>query len=297
MRRPTLPRPAVVALLLLLAGLLAGCDLPRPFAHQDVGPPLARLATASGIAVVPPRGLPPDHATAAAEGLATALSAVELPAQPLPDAEAEALGGYIIRGLVGDDGLVWEVRAPEGRSLRLLRQAPPEDGGAGAWAARAAEAAPALADAIDRDSAAPLSQRMAAPAPPPLPGPAARDPGVPDVQLLRVDGLPDDRARLLLAAVRGALAARGLSVGAEAPLTVAGHVAVTPDEAGTLALRVTWTAFRADGREAGTAEQANSVPAALWEARFPALAQAIAEGAAEGIAAVARRPGGGAGGA
>lgn len=279
---------AVIAMgLAVLLTALTGCgDMPRPFAHDnDDSSPLARLTTAAGVTVVPPADAPPAVAQAAAEALAAAFTAADLPAQARPEAEAAALGGYVVRASLNGESVVWELLSPEGRTLRLLRQDRPDRLTPETARTLAEAAAPELRGTIDRDAEAPLVARMAAPAPPPLPDQDTR----PQVAIARIDGLPEGRARILRAALASQLTARGIEVVEEAPLKIAGHLQLGEETAEGRPLTVVWTVFHADGRTAGSADQANTVPTALWAERFPAFAGAIAQGAAEGVASVIKR--------
>lgn len=295
----TAPRPVrttvTAGLLALLTGVTACGELPRPFAHGAESRPLARLDTAAGVAVLPPEGVAPPLAAAAADALAAALRDHGQPAQALDEEAATRLNGYVIRGSLEGDTLIWDLLSPEGRRLRQSHQDAPDSPDAQAWSALSSAAVPDLAQAIERDAQAPLVARMAltrraplpddsAPAAPPRPTSTR-----PSVTLAPIDGLPDDRARLLTAALTTQLQARGIDVSDDAPVTVAGQIELGEETPAGLPLRVTWRVLDDFGQETGSADQANTVPARLWADRFPAFAGAIAQGAADGVLAILKR--------
>jgi hypothetical protein len=289
-------RPVLLAVALAVPA--AACDLPQPFAHEGPPPPLAQLPTAAGVAVVPPDDVPADFAGEAVTALAEALRAADVPAQWMSEEEAATTGGYVVRALLTGDGpdqhLTWELRNPEGVPLALRRQSlagAATDGPTGRRLGRAA--GEALIAAIDADADAPLTRRMAAPAARPLPEAGRRPPidtAPPPLGLVRVDGLPAEQGQFLGAAMRGALAGRGVDFAEDALLGLSGHVTLGAAKAdGSHDIHLLWVVHQADGTPAGSAEQANSVPAALLADRFPALASAVAEAAAPGIVAILKR--------
>ena len=105
------------------------------------------------------------------------------------------------------------------------------------------------------------------------------------IAVAAVSGAPGNGGAVLADATRAALAAAGFEVAAAAPgaLRLVGDVAVHARGARRV-LVVAWRLAGADGTEIGAFEQSGPVPGSGLDGAWGALADAIARGAAEGVA-------------
>lgn len=305
-RRTGLTRHGGLLALVAAGALLTACSpLPRPFAD---GPPppsdLVRLSTANAVFIAPIEGLPPRVGGRAASAMAIAFAGSAMPARVGP---AQDRPGYRVVGTLAADGagpaiVVWQAIGPDGRLLAEQRshlpapdEAPDDETLLATIESLAAEAAPPLVAAIETDMDRPLEERMAAPAPPPLPSASAtlmaeRARTAP-VAVLDIDGLPPRETQILRSALETYLRRGGHVIDVSASWRISGTVraeslpvpATGQTRSDTVLLRVVWTIRDADGAELGIIEQANPVPVALMNAQFPAIALAIGEGGAQGI--------------
>lgn len=273
-------RPSV---LILLTGLSACGDVPRPFDHtgdaygQGRARQLTRLATADAVTVEPPSDWPEAGAEAAA--LVQALHAQETPARIGTSGH-----GYRLTAVPQGDGLRWSLTEPGGAviSTFLQRRSVPAEA-----------VAAALVPALDADRDRPLELRMkVGAAPAPVQAPA-------EVRPVRVTvaAPQSQQAEILRNAMESALKQTRVEVTREAgtpAVEVRGTLSLgaLQQSGGAEALvpvAVVWTVVDAAGQDVGTARQENPVPKRLIETSFPMLAVAIAQAGAGGLGDVLDR--------
>lgn len=269
---------------MLLALLLGACGAPRPFEPPDKSvatPGLLNAAAGLGVLVVPVTGLPDEAGRVLAEAAAEALRKRDIVAST----RAAHAGGMLLQGWAegaeaGAGRLSW--RLSDGRGIVLGEVAQQE---------RFAGATPAVLAAM-AERAAPRLERLLLPE-------AARQ------QSLRLAGIAGASARTqqaLLPALHAALTLRGFAVApAGAPtagadsLTVAGRLRQEPRGPSQRFVEIVWTVADAAGISLGEIRQSDVVPGAVADLSEPGLLRQIAEGGAEGVAALlrARRQAGG----
>jgi hypothetical protein len=264
---------------------LAACgQLPRPFQPEDKSVnDLVQLPDGVGIKVQPLSRDAPANPQAAAEILAAALRARNLPASTRGGNGAGRVlsGQATILELAGhrDELLIyWELSDSEGK--RIASHAQRSELAPGAWQAgdpdtvsqvlgQGAEAIAALVQDTMEEASGPPEQAGGR------------------LVILPMQGLPGDGAQSLAQALAAALTAASLSQAeqaAENDLLIACTVTVGPPRGYWQEIRVTWDVKRAgDGEQLGQIEQRNRVPAGSLDGPWGPAAQGIAEGAAEGI--------------
>ncbi len=270
--------------LILLLGLAACGQLPRPFApEQKSQNALLELKDRAGITVLPMTGDIPQPPGSMARAMVEALHGLNVPAAlgqgnresrvlethslvlPQPDGRDEVL-------------LYWDLRAHDGARVGIhnLRRVLPR----GAWqagdprviAALTAEAAPAIAALVQN---------------PPVE--VARIPGFPGARLviLPLESAPGDAAVSLPRALAAEFLAADLPVAdkiGENDLLVLGDVEVGPPKDGLQEVAIKWQVIRARGdEELGEITQRNHVPAGSLDGPWGAAAREIARGAAAGM--------------
>ena len=123
------------------------------------------------------------------------------------------------------------------------------------------------------------------------PGREQRQPEtMPTVAIAAIVDAPGDGAVSLGRAIGLALRAERIKVvgDGEADLMVHPRIAVTPAQANNETVRVTWILSLPDGAEVGQVAQENMIAAGTLKGRWGAIAVAIADGAADGIAELVR---------
>lgn len=276
----------MAAVLCVAAPALAACqERPRVFAPgpDDAAALMQSLGGggldddgALGVFVAGVDGAPEAFDSALTAALASRLLAHDV----LASARTANRASRILEAHAVLDGaaarIAWRLVDADDVAVVLMDQSVP--GGAAAWSrggpalvrALATEAAPRLA-ALIRD------------------GPAPREEALPPPAELRiavgaVSGAPGDGNVALADATRAALAAAGfrLAPGGAAPFLV-GAVSVRAGGANDL-VAVSWRLLGRDGSEIGAFSQEGTAPAGRLDGRWGALADAIARGAALGVA-------------
>jgi hypothetical protein len=280
----------------LTAGLLclffaAACgQLPRPFQPQDkTANDLLYLADYSGILVRPLGRDAPGDPAAAAEVLAAALRARNLPASTRNTKGAgRVLSGQakVQRLPSGRDKILlfWEL--VDGAGDRIGSTAQRSELSAGTWQAGDPEA---LDRVMDRTAGA-IAALVQGPPVEPANMAGAR------LVILPMPDLPGDGALSLPRALRTELDAAGLPPagrGGGGDLLVACTVNLGPPRGYWQEVRIAWTVTRAgDGLELGRVDQQNRIPAGSLDGPWGAAARGIAQGAVQGIRDLVERFGG-----
>jgi hypothetical protein len=258
--------------------------LPRPFQPEDKSADgLLHLVDGAGILVRPLSREAPADPAAAAEILAEALRARNLPASTRGSNGA----GRVLSGRAtlvelpgGRDELLiyWELADAEGR--RIGSHAQRSELASGAWRAgdsetvrgvlmRSADAIAAMVQGAPVESFEPMG----------LAGGR--------LVILPMVGLPGDGALSLARALQTELSAVNLPLARQAgkhDLLIACTVTLGAPRGYWQEVRVTWALKRAgDGAELGQIQQRNQVPAGSLDGPWGPAAQGIAEGAAAGI--------------
>jgi hypothetical protein len=113
---------------------------------------------------------------------------------------------------------------------------------------------------------------------------------IPRLSITPIEGAPGDGDTSLARAVALALGAERIPIVAieEAELVVTSRIDVAPAPDNTEDVSITWILSTARGVEIGRVAQRNQVPTGQLDGRWGAIAVAIADGAADGIAGLAR---------
>lgn len=276
-------RLAAIVPLLLLA---AACGvLPRPFQPEDKsGNGLLRLEDSAGIVVLPIAAAPPGDPAEAAQALAEALRARNLPASTKDagsPAERWLRGRASVAKLSGDREeimLYWELS--DARGKRLGAHAQRSELPAGLWRTGDPEAIDRVFGQAAEAIAAMV--RLPEPAAPAIPGlPGGR------LAVLPMPGLPGDGGTTLVAALKTELRAARLPLVdwiREHDLLIAGQVRLGPTRGYWQDVIVSWAVIRvSDGRELGRIDQGSRVPAGRLDGPWGQIAEDIAKGAAAGL--------------
>ncbi len=262
--------------------MLAACGrLPRPF-QGTVAPELLDLGDGAGIRVQPLGGDAPGGPRAAAEIMAEALQALEVPA-------ATGSGNRASRPLYGSASvspagtedrivLLWELREPSGEVIGIHRVESllPR----GAWQAgdpavigpRIAAAAPAIAAMVQEEAV----ERVAIPG---FPGAS--------LAILPLLDVPGDGATSLRAALEADLRAADLPL-TDQPrgedLLIRGTVALTPPKDGLQHVSLDWILVKAaDGTQIGHVAQESDIPAGSLDGPWGSVAEDISRAATAGL--------------
>lgn len=271
---PRLARIAAAAL------LLAGCQA-RPHVFSSGGPALADGpggVDKVGVFVAGVDGAPEALDAALRPALAARLVELGVAAS---DRSAHR-ASYILEAkarTAPDGGRVvsWRLVDADAEIAALMEQAVPEPGAA--WEDGGLELAAALAGEAARRLAALIRDAPPAPAPAALPPPRRR------VAVGAVTGAPGNGAAALADAARAALSRAGIQAAVEgsgAPL-LTGAVEVRRDGERDLVV-LSWRLVGADGREIGTFAQEGEVAAGALDGAWGGVADAMARGAALGVA-------------
>lgn len=273
---------AGLALLCLLA---AACQpLPQPFQPNSTtkaSNPLLRLSDRSGIVVRPVRGMHDAAAHMLAAEMADALVRRNLPSfTESGNRESYVLTGEAVavnrRADRAEVRLIWRLSDAAGTQIgeHVLDLATRPS----AWQ----NDSPTLM----RDLASKSAGAVAAMVQDPAPVDRLADRKQRTINVRPISGAPETAAALLRAETEAALRRQNLRVSSEMQadsIVILGTVDTSRDRPGLRRLTLEWTVMRPDGAELGNLKQTNSVTPDSLENEWPAIARAIAGGAAEGI--------------
>lgn len=272
-------RIAVLALGALASTLPVACQpVLQPFSHTETGEtaPLD-LPDSGGVVLLGVKHAPPVVSNGLTMALVEALAARDIPAFTTSGNRRS----HYLEGLVLDDGrdaaIVWTLRDPEQNIVDTLRQ-PIEGTPVADWSSGSA--------ALMRRLAEETAPRVAAF----VQSGAAAENVVPPLYVAEVTGAPGSGNRQLRNALRRHLGTAGLTLadGPSGGLTVFGTVSVGPPDAGQQMANLEWRVVDAANAEVGKIAQSNPVVAGSLDGSWGALADAAAQGAAQGITALVR---------
>lgn len=279
-------------LVLGLLALVAACQpLARPFQpeHKALTPSqLSALGPLSGIVVAAPAGADAAVAALLPQRVAAALRERQVPATARADPYQRfaLLSDIRTRSVQADAVEVavrWTLRDPQGAVLTVWDQSMSADGAA--W--RLAD--PLVIEAFAAVAAMELAARIGS-------GEldSAREPptGVVSLAIAPIFGAPGDGNESLTQALADTLRIRGIDVAAidqNVTFFVSGGVTVSA-VAGGERIDIVWWLLRSDGQEVGRVDQSNVLAPGALDGAWEDVAYAIAEGAADGILALLKRP-------
>lgn len=279
-------------LVLGLLALIAACQpLARPFLPESkaLAPSqLSALGPRSGIVVAAPAGANAAVAALLPQRVAAALRERQVPATARADPRRRfALLSDVRTRFVRDDtvevAVRWTLRDPQGAVLTAWDQSMSADGAA--W--RLAD--PLVIEAFAAVAALELAARIGSGE---LESAQERRSGPVSLAIAPVFGAPGDGNESLARALADTLRLRGVEVGAidqNVTFFVSGGVTVSL-VAGGERIDIVWGLLRADGQEVGTVDQSNVLAPGALDGAWEDVAYAIAEGAADGILALLKRP-------
>src|SRR5690606_24213761 len=256
-----------------LATVLGACQpVPQPFADESgASNPLLQVPETHGLFVGSLDGIPGEYSDRLRRRLAEALQEEGVLASVRSgNGRSYWLTGSV-RCTVSGGRLDWRLQAPGGSVVALFDGVGPE---ASASTSFAREVAVALRRSLPEEE---LSAG----------GTVAEVEG-PAMALADVEGAPGDGSVALTRALRAALAMRGIRVatGEETDLTVRGEVDVSPARPGVERVDLLWSVLGPEGEVLGTVEQSNEIAAGSLNGRWGSVAEAAAQGAADGIVGV-----------
>lgn len=272
--------------------VIAACQpLARPFqpVQKALAPSqLSALGPRSGIVVVAPTGAGPEVTARLPGRVAAALRERQVPAT----ASARPNRRFALRSEVrtqfgrGDTAEVtvrWTLRDPQGAILAAWDQSLSGEG-----------AASHLADPLVIDAFAEIAaEELAARIGPGVLGPAAAPfAGPVSLAITPISGAPGDGNEALTQALAHTLRVRGVDVGAidqNVAFFVGGGVTISAVPGGER-VDIVWWLLRSDGQEVGTVDQSNVLAVGALDGAWEDVAYAIAEGAADGILELLKRP-------
>jgi hypothetical protein len=280
--------------------LLAGCeDIGHPFQpeYKPLPPELAaRGAEATVITVAPVEGVPGPLGQALADAMAAALEKRNLPIVVESGSDGRAL--YSISGRLqrpsagGASAILWEVRDAQDTLVgRHIQPLPPGDPSAAAVRTRL------LAD-VENEPARMMVKGIEGDAPvPALPRPAAAHtaaapPSGHSLAVIKIEGAPGSSGDVALRqAIEYALKVAKVNVvTSRAPDSLLLQAKVELSAVGKdkelQHVKVTWTVERPGGKQLGQVSQENNVPTRLLERVWSEIANAVAQNAVQGIAAI-----------
>lgn len=276
--------------LFAVAGCLAGCDLPHPFADDKPPAALMTIRDSVPVSVAPVEGEPAGTADALAAVMTKALQEHDIAASDRSVAPvADVLRGHIERVEATGDTVTmraeWRLFDPAGKLIaeRGETAAAPEaewEHGGQAAVARLAEASAGRLAALMQDEA-------------PKTAAAVTDSGRIRVLVRKVSGAPGDGDESLAKAVATILQRQDVDVvedGKGKPdLYVEGEVATAPLKGDKQHVKIVWHVRRADGTEIGNVGQENDVPKGLLDGPWGDVAYSVAIAAGNGIVQLVAR--------
>ncbi len=264
----------------LFTGVLVGCGpVPRPFQPDEKSDPEGRLLPPdrTGVSVMLVDGLPDDAAGALAAAIAAELREREI----IAGLGAPTAGRLALVGTLGDviDGrprFNFELRDPRGAVLLAHETAAMtiagEPSDAATWLAAAREIAAAISTTLQAS--------------------VGRIAVAQSIKIGAVTGAPAGGDIVLARALAFSLRRAGVTVADDADagaFAVTGSIRVAAKDQRERRLAVLWTLRRPDGTSLGDIHQENDITLDYLGQKWPDLAQAIAEGAADGIAELLQR--------
>ena len=267
----------------LAVAFLAACQpVPRPFLPDDKAVDVTGIVIADKLGVFV-AGI--DDAPAAMNAALSAALVARLHARGIPASTTSAnRGSYLLECAAevrdGAVALHWQLIAGDGEIAGLFDQV--EAATPAAWRAGAPDLARIIAeraapriDALLRDAA-----------------PVAVAASLPRVVVRPVDGAPGDGRLALRRAMERALTRRAVPVvaddaadDADGALMVLGSVRVSEAERGQW-VEIRWAVIGPDGAELGVVSQSNTVPPGALDGPWGELAEAVADGGADGVRAL-----------
>lgn len=284
------------ALVALALAAVACQPLPRPFQPEGkVTAPdrLVELGPRAGVLVREIEGAPRETSARLGALVAAGLRDLDLPATTARSLSTEGaqVGGYVLEAAatalsISDTetllDLSWRLFDPLGTEVggfHQIKQVMTRD-----WAT----ASPALLALVAEQAAAKVDKLV-------------RRLGVerPRIALAAVfvppvDGAPGDGALALATAMREALERRAVPIAAEISddaYLVLGSVYLSAANQGRQSIEVFWTMLGPGGEQIGIVSQRNAVAAGRLDGAWGALAEAVAEGGAEGVIDILRKVG------
>ncbi len=279
-------------LVLGLLVLITACQpLARPFQpeHKTLAPSqLAALGPRSGIVVAAPAGANAAVAALLPQRVAAALRERQVPATARADPQRRfALLSDIRTQSMQDDtvevAVRWTLRDPQGAILTVWDQSMSAEGAA--W--RLAD--PLVIEAFAAVAALELAARIGTGE---LDSAQAGHLGPVSLAIAPIFGAPGDGNESLTQALADTLRLRGVDVAAidqNVTFFVSGGITVST-VAGGERVDIVWWLLRSDGQEVGTVKQSNVLTPGALEGAWEDIAYVIAEGAADGILALLKRP-------
>ena len=277
-----------LALGALLIALAACGPLPRPFKPDDKDQAsLVEAEAGAAVLVLALAGDAPGDPGTAAKLLAESLRDLGIAAETEAERGERTLSGRarLTSAEQAPDAIAisWQITDPSGGVVGSFSQASQLP--AGLWAQGQPAAVGSVMARAAQQAAAMLRVQE--------PGQALGRSAKPRLVLLPMEGLPGDGALSLPRALERALSAADYEIGWEVQaedLLILADLTITPDTPGTELVSFTWWVVRAgDGVDLGKIEQARQLPQGSLEGRWGIQAEAIAEGAAEGIATIIQR--------
>ncbi len=275
-----------------LLALIAACQpLAQPFQpeHKALTPSqLSALGPRSGIVVAAPAGANAAVAALLPQRVATALREREVPATARADPHQRFALLSDIKTRPGPADAVevavrWTLRDPQGAVLTSWDQAMSADGTA--W--RLAD--PMVIEAFAAVAALELAARIGSGE---IESANDRQSGAVSLAIAPTFGAPGDGNQSLTQALAETLQIRGVEVAAidqNVAFFVSGSVTVSAVADGER-IDIVWWLLRSDGQEVGTVDQSNVLAPGALDGAWEDVAYAIAEGAADGILALLKRP-------
>lgn len=279
-------------LVLGLLALVTACQpLARPFQPENkaLAPSqLSALGPRSGIVVAAPAGANAAVAALLPQRVAAALRERQVPATARADPQRRfaLLSDIRTRSVHADAVEVevrWTLRDPQGAVLTTWDQAMSADGEA--W--RLAD--PLVIEAFAAIAALELAARIGSGE---LDSAQDRPSGPVSLAIAPIFGAPGDGNESLTQALADTLRLRGVKVAAldqNVTFFLSGGVTVSA-VAGGERVDIVWWLLRSDGQEVGTVDQSNVLALGTLDGAWEDVAYAIAEGAADGILALLKRP-------
>jgi len=279
-------------LVLGLLALIAACQpLARPFQPENkaLAPSqLSALGPRSGIVVAAPAGANAAVAALLPQRVAAALRERQVPATARADPHQRfaLLSDIKTRSVHADSVEVavrWTLRDPQGTILTAWDQSMSADGTA--WR----RADPLVIEAFAAVAAVELAARIGSGE---LGSAQDQRTGPVSLAIVPIFGAPGDGNESLTQALADTLRIRGIDVAAvdqNVTFFVSGGVTVSA-VAGGERIDIVWWLLRSDGQEVGRVDQSNVLAPGALDGAWEDVADAIAEGAADGILALLKRP-------